>query len=108
LFHAIYRGSSGRHALPAKHTDAPTLRLVQENRHLTPKAVEMRFDDLQCKSYGDSGVEGITAFLQNAHASGRAEPMGTSHDTKRPDDLWAGGEGRFASIGPIGQPEISE
>jgi hypothetical protein len=36
----------------------------------------MRLHDLQRKGGGDTGVEGIAAFFQNAHPDRRGDPVG--------------------------------
>src|SRR5882672_12762044 len=52
----------------------------------------MRFDDLQRKPGGDTGIERIAAFLQNAHPDRGGNPMGGGDDTEGPFDFRPGRE----------------
>jgi hypothetical protein len=53
----------------------------------------MWFHDLQRKPGGDSGIERIAAFLQNAHPDSGGNPMGGGDDTESAFDFRPGREG---------------
>ena len=81
-----------RHALAADHPAMPLFRAVDEDRRLTQRAVQMRFDDLQGETGGDRRVERVAALFEDAHRHRRGEPMGRRDDPERAADLGPRGE----------------
>ena len=65
---------------------------MNDDRHITARAVEMRFDDLKREGGGNGGVEGVTAFLQRRHADGGRDPVRRSDDAERAFDFRTRGE----------------
>src|ERR1700682_606289 len=92
-------GAGRRHALPADHFRLAALDVMDDDRHVAARAVEMRLDDLQRESGGDAGVEGIAASFQNPHADGGGDPMGRGHHAECAFDLRPRGEGARIDIG---------
>ncbi len=94
-FVAVMRngGFGRRRTLAADHLGASALHVVHDNRHVAAGTVEMRLDHLQCERGGDTGVEGIAAFLKGGHADRGGDPVGRGDDAKGAFDLGPGGEG---------------
>jgi hypothetical protein len=86
-------GGTRRHrALAADDLGLAATHVVQDQRGIATGAAEMRFDDLQDESRGDGRVEGVAAFLENAHADRRGDPVRRGDDTECADDLRPRGE----------------
>jgi hypothetical protein len=81
---------------------------VEDDGHLAAEPVQMRFNDLKCKTDRNGGIEGIAALFQDPHAGGSAQPMRRGHDAEGAGDLRPGGERALAGIRPVAQPKISK
>ena len=53
-----------RNALATYDDGLNAVRSLENDRHVTARTVEMRFDDLQGKAGGNGGVERVAATLQ--------------------------------------------
>jgi hypothetical protein len=96
-FAAVMRdGCAGRRrSLAADYFRLAAPHLINDDRHIAARAVEMRFDDLKRECGGNCGVEGVPPLLQRCHADGRGDPMRRSDDAERAVDFrtrreWAG------------------
>ena len=77
---AMRNGQTGRrNALPAQHLGAVALGIVQNDRHVAARTVEVRLDHLKRESGGATGVESIAALFQDRHADRGGDPMGRRH-----------------------------
>ena len=85
-------GFRGRGALAADHLGAAAFGVMDDDRHVAAGTVQMRLDHLQRKGGGDTGVEGVAAFFQDAHADGGSDPMRRSDHTKGAFDFRPCGE----------------
>ena len=85
-------GLRRRRTLAADHLGLAGADVVEDDRHVPARPVEMRLDHLQRESGGDRGVEGIAAFLQRRHADGGGDPVGGGDDAKGAFDLGPRGE----------------
>jgi hypothetical protein len=72
----INRGGGRRRPLGADHLDLILPLRIDERRQVAARPDEMRLDDLQHEAGRDRRVEGVAALLEDAHANGRADPMG--------------------------------
>ena len=91
---AADRRRGGGHPLAADHVAAPAGFAPCQDRGLAERAVQMRLDHLQGKSGGGSGVKGVAAFFEHAHADRRGQPMGRGDGAEGAADLGPGGKGR--------------
>ncbi len=82
----------GRGTLAADHLGAAALGVVDNNRHIAARTVQMRLDHLQREGGGDAGVEGVAALLQNTHADRSGDPVRRGDDAEGAFDFRAGGE----------------
>ena len=100
-FAAIMRdgGAGRRHALAADHFRLAALDVMDDDRHIAARPVEMRLDHLQREGGGDAGVEGIAAAFQNPHADGGGDPMGRGHHAESAFDFRPRGEGVWIDVG---------
>ena len=71
------RGGCG--PLSADHDDVVAFRAVDDRGEVAAGPIEMRLDDLQCKSRGDSGVECVAPALEHGHPGGGGEPVRRRH-----------------------------
>jgi hypothetical protein len=85
-------GARGRGPLAADHLGSAALHVVDDERHVAARTVEMRFDDLKRKRGRHRGIEGIPAPLQNAHSDRAGDPVGRGDNPERAVDLRAGCE----------------
>ena len=85
-------GRGRRRTLPADHLDLALAHVVQDDRNVAARPVEMRLDHLQREGGGDRGVEGVAALLQRRHADRGGDPMGRGDDAERALDLGPRGE----------------
>ncbi len=92
-------GAGRRHALAADHFRLAAPHVVENDRHVAARPVEMRLDHLQRERGRDRGVEGVAAAFQNAHADRRRDPVGRGHDAERAFDLRPRGEGIGIDVG---------
>ena len=81
-----------RGALAADHLGAAALGVVDDDRHVAAGTVQMRLDHLQREGGGNTGVEGVAAFFQDAHADGGGDPVRRGHDAEGAFDFRPGGE----------------
>ena len=73
--------------LAANHLGAASFRVVDDDRHVPARAIEMRLDDLQGKRGCDSSVESVAAALEHSHAHRRRDPLRAGDDAECPLDL---------------------
>ena len=64
----FHRRRLWRHPLAADHLLGPRARVVEDDRRIAARAVQMRLGDLQGERRGRRGIEGIAAALQHRHA----------------------------------------
>ena len=101
-----YRCAGRRRALTAHHLGPSTAHVVKNDRNVSPRAVEMRLDDLQRECRRDRRVEGVAALLQHRHADCGRNPMRRRHDAERALDLRTGGKETGIDIGHAGFPSL--
>ena len=103
---AVMRDGGGgrRRALAADHLDLALAHVVDDDRNVAARAVEMRLDHLQREGGGDRGVEGIAALLQGRHADRGGDPMGRGDDAERAVDLGPRGERIGIDVFHLGLP----
>ena len=89
---SLDRGGLRRDALAADHVLRPRARLVDDDRRIAARPVEMRLRHLQDECRGRGGVEGIAASLQHRHADLAGDPVRAGDDAECAGDLGAGGE----------------
>jgi hypothetical protein len=77
----------GRRPLPADHLGLAALRVVQNDRNVAARAIEMRLDHLQHEGGCDCRVESIAALLERRHADRRRDPVRCSDDAEGAFDL---------------------
>ena len=85
-------GLGRRRTLAADHLGLALAHVVEDDRHVAARTVEMRLDHLQREGGGDGGIEGVAAFLQRRHADGGRDPVGRGDHAERALDLGPGGE----------------
>ena len=85
-------GAGRRRALAADHLGAAALHVMDDDRHVAARAVQMRLDHLQREGGGDAGVEGVAAALQHRHADRGGDPVGRGDDAEGAVDLGPRGE----------------
>src|SRR6202012_3658475 len=78
--------------LAADDLRPPALRVMNQNRHIPARAVEVRLDNLQRESGGDAGVKGVASALENAHADRGRNPVRGRNDSKGSLNLGSGRE----------------
>ena len=86
------RRARRRRPLAADHLGLAAPHVVEDDRHVAARPVEMRLDDLQREGGRDGGVEGVAAALQHAHADRGRDPVGRRDDAEGAVDLGTGGE----------------
>ena len=86
------RCTQWRRALAANHLGAAALDIVDDDRHVAAGPVQMRLDHLKRERSGTSGIEGIAAALQDAHADRRGDPVCGRHHAESALDLRTRGE----------------
>ena len=86
------RGAGRRHALAADHLGLAALDVIDDDRHVAARPVEMRLDHLQREGGGDAGVERVAAAFQDPHADGGGDPVGRGHHAESALDLGPRGE----------------
>ena len=89
------RRAGGRRPLAADDVDRLAAGVVEEQRQVAARAVEVRLDDLQREPGRDRGVERVAAQLQRRHPGGGGEPVGRGDHPERARQLRAGGERRL-------------
>ena len=85
-------GLGRRRTLAADHLGLAGAHVVEDDRHVAARTIEMRLDHLQREGGGDGGIEGIAAFLQRRHADRGGDPVGRGDHAEGPFDLGPGGE----------------
>ena len=86
-------GGAGRHTpLPADHLRLAAPHVIENDRHVAARPVEVRLDHLQRERGRAGRVEGIAAALQDAHADRGRDPVGRGHHPEGALDLGARGE----------------
>ena len=100
-FAAVMRdgGAGRRHALAADHLRLAAAHVVENDRHVAARPVEMRLDHLQRERGRDRGVERIAAVFQNAHADRGRDPVRRGDHAERAFDLRPRGEGVRIDVG---------
>ena len=89
----ILDGGAGRRgALPADHLRLALAHVIENDRHVAARPVEMRLDHLQREGGGDRGVEGVAALFQRRHADGGGDPVRRGDDAEGAFDFGARGE----------------
>ena len=86
-------GAGGSRALTAYHLGAAGSGVMHDDRHIAAGTVQMRFDHLQRKCSGDTGVECIAALLKSGHPDRGRNPVGRGDDPEGAFDFWPRGEG---------------
>ena len=81
-----------RRALAAYDLDLSDGRIPKDDRDLASQSVEVRFDDLQDESGGDSGVECVSTPLEHRHRALRGEPVRRADYAERALDERSGSE----------------
>ena len=86
------RRAGRRRALAADHFRLAAPHVVDDDRRVAARAVEMRLDHLQGERRGHGGVEGVAALLQGRHADRGGDPVRRGDDAEGALDLRTGGE----------------
>src|SRR6266699_3857407 len=81
-----------RRALAAYDLDLSDGRIPKDDWDLASQSVEVRFDDLQDESGGDSGVECVSTPLEHRHRARGGEPVGRADNAERALDERSGSE----------------
>ncbi len=68
-------GAGGHGALAADHLHGVGGGVVDDDRDVTARSVEVWFDDLDDEGGGGGGVEGVAAALKHLHPRGRSQPV---------------------------------
>ena len=86
---AIMRDGGGgrRRSLTADHLRLAAPHVVNNDRHVAARTVEMRLDHLQRERRRHRRIEGVAALLQRRHADGGRDPMRRSDDAEGAFDL---------------------
>ena len=84
-------------ALAADHPLRPRARVVDDDRRIAARPVQVRLGDLQHERRRRRGVERVAAALQHRHAGLARDPVRAGDDAKCAGDLRAGGEHRVCS-----------
>ncbi len=95
-------GSCGGRTLAADDLGLTFALIEDHHGDVAARAAQMRLDDLQCECGRDAGIEGVAAFLEDAHRNGRRDPVGRGDDAERAVDLGARGEGAGVDVGHLG------
>jgi hypothetical protein len=82
----------GRGALAADDLGFALLDVVDDDRNVAARPVEVRLQHLQREGGGDRGVEGVAAALQGSHPDAGRDPVRRGDDAERALDLRAGRE----------------
>ena len=86
-------GGAGRGwALATNYFGLAALHIVNKNRNVAARTIEMRFHYLQSESCSSARIERIAAPFQYAHGDGRGDPMRGGNGTKRSINFGACGE----------------
>ena len=86
-------GAGRRRALAADDLRLAALHVIEDDRHVAARAVQVRLDHLQREGGGAGGVERVAALLQRRHADGGGDPVRRGDDAERALDLGPRGEG---------------
>ena len=88
-FAAIMRDGGARRSrsLPADDFRLAAPHVIDDDRHVAARAVEMRFDHLQRERRRHRGIEGVAALLQRRHAHGGRDPVRRGDDAERAFDF---------------------
>ena len=77
----------GRRPLPADHLRLAALHVVQNDRNVAARSVEMRLDHLQHEGRRNRRIESVAAFLERGHADRRRDPVRCGDDAEGAFDL---------------------
>ena len=91
-----------RRPLPADDLRLAALHVIENDRHVAARPVQMRLDDLQREGGGDAGIEGVAASFQNAHADRGRDPVRRGDHAEGAFDLGPGGERIGIDLGNAG------
>ena len=68
--------------MAADHLGPTALRVMDDDRHVSARAVKMRLDNLQGEGGRDARVEGVAAALEHPHADRGRDPVGARDDAE--------------------------
>ena len=91
-------GLGRRRTLAADHLGPALADVVENDRNIPARPVEMGLDHLQREGGGDRGVEGIAALFQHRHADRRRDPVGRRDHAEGALDLGPRGEGVWIDV----------
>ena len=83
---------AGAGTLAADHLGVAAVHIIEDDRHVTTRPVEMRLDHLQGEGGGNRRVEGIAAAFERRHAHGGADPVRGGDHAEGTFDLGPRGE----------------
>ena len=90
-----------RWSLAANHFRPIAFDIIENDRHVAARPVEMRLDDLQRECRRHCSVESIAALFQRCHADRGRDPMRRRNNAKGSFDLGAGREGIGVDLGDV-------
>jgi len=90
-----------RRSLAANHFGPIAFNIIENDRHVAARPVEMRLDDLQRECRRHCRVESIAALFQRRHADRGRDPMRGRNNAKGSFDLGAGREGIGVDLGDV-------
>ena len=85
-------GAGRRRALAADHFRLAAPHVMDDDRHVAARTVEMRLDHLERERGCDRGIEGVAAFFQCRHADRGRDPMRRGDDAEGAFDFRTGRE----------------
>jgi hypothetical protein len=81
-----------RGTLAADHLGLAGADIVNDDRHIPARTIEVGLHHLQREGGGDGGIEGVPASFKHRHADRGRDPVGRRHHAEGALNLGPGGE----------------